>query len=337
MRGPTVASFTPSKAGYRVQIKIGAARDSGTFRTMREAKAWASIREAEIRAEKDLPPAELHTVADMFREYVEKVSSGKKGERTETLRLKAFAKDFPELAAMKLADFKTPQLVQWRDARLKKVKPGSVVRDINLIRNVFYTARDEWHWIAHNPFTGFKVPQDGAPRDRRVDPWKEVRPLCRALGYVSGKVPVTKSHEVALALLVALRTAMRAGEILQLGKDNCDLKKRVATVTHKMQHVTQKPRAIPLTRHGVRLLRPLAEREHFFTIDSASLDALFRKAKGRLKIEGLHFHDSRAEALTRLARRVDVLTLSKISGHTDLRMLSAVYYRESAEDIAARI
>jgi hypothetical protein len=34
---------------------------------------------------------------------------------------------------------------------------------------------------------------------------------------------------------------------------------------------------------------------------------------------------------------VDVLTLSKISGHTDLRMLSSVYYRESAEDIAARI
>lgn len=75
----------------------------------------------------------------------------------------------------------------------------------------------------------------------------------------------------------------------------------------------------------------------FFTIDSGSLDALFRRTKNRLKITGLHFHDSRAEALTRLARRVDVLTLSKISGHTDLRMLSEVYYRESAEDIAARI
>lgn len=333
-----MASITPCSAGYRAQIKIGAVRDSGTFRTQREAKAWASAREAEIRAQKDMDPAELHTVSDMFREYAEKVSGNKKGERSEALRLKAFQKDFPHLAALKLVDFKTPQLVEWRDARLKKVKPGSVVRDINLIRNVFYTARDEWHWLTHNPFAGFKVPQEGAPRDRRVDPWKEVRPICRALGYRTGYAPVTKSQEVALAFLLALRSAMRAGEILQLGKGNCDLKKRVATVTHKMQHLTGKPRSIPLTRHAARLLAPLAGRDRFFTVDSDSLSSLFRKtAKVRLKIADLHFHDSRAEALTRLARRVDVLTLSKISGHTDLRMLGAVYYRESAEDIAARI
>jgi len=332
-----MASITACKGGYRAQIKIGALRDSGTFRTQREAKAWAAARESELREQRDADPGELHTVSDMFHAYVEKVSTAKKGERSEALRLKAFEKNFPHLAAMKLAEFKTPQLAEWRDARLKKVKPGSVVRDINLIRNVFYTARDEWHWLTHNPFAGFKVPQEGAPRDRRVDPWKEVRPLCRALGYVAGRAPVTKSQETALAFLVALRTAMRAGEILQLGKGNCDLKKRVATVTHKMQHLTGKPRSIPLTRHAARLLAPVAERERFFTVDSDSLSTLFRKAHMRLKIKGLTFHDSRAEALTRLARRVDVLTLSKISGHTDLRMLSAVYYRESAEDIAARI
>lgn len=337
MRGPTVASITPYKDGWRAQIKIGDARDSQTFRTQREAKAWAANRETEIRAQKGRDPGELHTVGEMFREYIEKVSDKKAGARSEALRLKAFEKDFPHLAALKLAEFKTPQLVEWRDARLKKVKPGSVVRDINLIRNVFYTARDEWHWLTHNPFTGFKIPQEGAPRDRRIDPWGEVRPICRALGYVSGRAPETKSQEVALAFLVALRSAMRAGEILQLGKANCDLQKRVASVAHKMQRLTGKPRSIPFTRQTARLLAPLADRDRFFTIDSGSLDALFRRTKNRLKITGLHFHDSRAEALTRLARRVDVLTLSKISGHTDLRMLSEVYYRESAEDIAARI
>ena len=332
-----MASITQHKNGWRVQIKIGDVRDSQTFRTQREAKAWASVRETQIRDRKGRNPGELHTVSEMFREYVERVSDGKAGARSEMLRLKAFEEKFPHLAALKLSDFKTPQLVEWRDARLKKVKPGSVVRDINLIRNVFYTARLEWHWMTHNPFEGFKVPQEGAPRDRRINPWKEVRPICRALGYVSGRAPQTKSQEIALAFLVALRSAMRAGEILQLGKASCDLKKRVATVSHKMQHLTGKPRSIPLTRHTVRLLAPVADRDRFFTVDSASLDTLFRKAKSRLKIEGLHFHDSRAEALTRLARKVDVLTLSKISGHTDLRMLSEVYYRESAEDIAARI
>jgi len=130
---------------------------------------------------------------------------------------------------------------------------------------------------------------------------------------------------------------MRASEVLQLGKGTLDIKKRVATVAHKTQYITLKPREIPLTRHAVRLLSPVAKPATCFTVDSESLDALFRKAKKRTLITGLQFRDSRAEALTRLARKVDVLTLSKISGHKDLEMLSRVYYRESAEDIAARI
>jgi integrase len=332
-----MASFSPCSAGYRAQIKIGTERDSGTFRTLREAKAWASAREAEMRAAKDADPAELHTVSDAFKRYVRDVSSTKQGEKQEQLRLAAFERDFPHLAALHLADFKTPQLAEWRDARLKKVSASSVVRDINLLRNVFITARKEWHWMHHHPFDGLKVPLEAPPRDRRVDPWKEVRPLVRALGYVSGKTPETKSQEVALAFLVALRTAMRVSEVLQLGKATLDIQRRVATVGHKMQYVTQKPRKIPLTRHAVRLLTPVAQLDRCFNVDSDSTDALFRKAKKRMQITGLQFRDTRAEALTRLARKVDVLTLSKISGHKDLEMLSRVYYRESEEDIAARI
>lgn len=332
-----MASFTPYENGYRAQIKIGKARDSATFRTLREAKAWASSREAEARAQQLLSPAEIHTVSDAFKRYIRDVSSTKQGEKKESLRLAAFTRDFPHLVAMRLADFKTPQLAEWRDARLKKVSASSVVRDINLLRNVFIIARKEWHWIGHHPFDGLKIPLEGPPRDKRVDPWKEVRPIVRVLGYVTGKAPETKSQEVALAFLVVLRTAMRPGEVLQLGKATLDIKKRVATVNHKMQYVTQKPRKIPLTRHAIRLLTPVANLERCFTVDSESLDALFRKAKGRRQIKGLQFRDARAEALTRLARKVDVLTLSKISGHKDLEMLSRVYYRESEEDIAARI
>lgn len=54
-------------------------------------------------------------------------------------------------------------------------------------------------------------------------------------------------------------------------------------------------------------------------------------------MDDLHFHDSRADALTRLSRRMDVLRLSKISGHKDLNQLLEAYYRESAADVAATI
>ena len=50
----------------------------------------------------------------------------------------------------------------------------------------------------------------------------------------------------------------------------------------------------------VRLLNRRAGRAQFFDVSSASLDALFRKTTTALLIDNLHFHDFRAEALTRL-------------------------------------
>lgn len=102
-------------------------------------------------------------------------------------------------------------------------------------------------------------------------------------------------------------------------------------------------RFVPLTRKAVRLLRVLdaaakdAGLDAYFTISDKSLDVLFRRVRDRLLLEDLHFHDSRADALTRLARRVDVMTLARISGHRDLSQLLDAYYRESAAPIAARI
>ncbi|MGS1071479.1 tyrosine-type recombinase/integrase [Burkholderia glumae] len=332
-----MASITPHKNGWRAQVYVLGQRDSQVFRTQREAKVWASVREAELRERRDQPEAMRHTVGDMLMRYGENVSETKGGARSEQLRIKAFIRDFPEIASLPLLQFTTPVLGAWRDARLAKVAAASVQRDVNWLRNACYVARREWHWMEHNPFDGFRHPGEGEPRSRRVDPWKDVRPICRALGYRSGVAPETKSQEVALAWLIALRTAMRAGEILSLGKDTLDMTKRVAVVRHKMQYQTKRPREIPLTRHGARLLRVVASREKCFTITSATLDALFRKSRDRLLIKDLHFHDSRAEAITRLARRVDVMTLAKISGHKDLKMLQNVYYRESAADIAARL
>lgn len=65
--------------------------------------------------------------------------------------------------------------------------------------------------------------------------------------------------------------------------------------------------------------------------------ARWRKGCARAMVADLHFHDLRREALTRLAAKVDVLTLAKISGHRDLRILSSVYYRPSMQDVADRI
>ena len=98
-------------------------------------------------------------------------------------------------------------------------------------------------------------------------------------------------------------------------------------------------RAVPLSSRAVALLKLLPEPEEggtLFGVTSRSLDALFRKAKTRAGIEDATFHDARHLAITRLAKKLNVLDLARMVGHRDLKQLQ-VYYNESAEDMAARL
>lgn len=316
-------------AGWRAEIARNGTRTSATFATKSAATQWG-IREEAALITQSRGAYPKRTFAEAIDRYIEKVSALKAGERFERLRLEALKRDFPDLAAKQLTQLSSVDMVAWRDARLSKVSKGSVQRDINLISHVFTTARTEWRWMGGSPLVGMSAPGDNPPRDR-LPTNSEIRRILRFLGHVTSRLPSTKQQETAFAFLLALRTGMRAGEVLQLGP--ATVSGSVATVSHKMQYRTGKPRKVPLSRHALRLLHGFPG----FTISSESLDALFRKARDSLLIHDLHFHDARAAALTRFSRKVDVLELARISGHKDLRTLMAVYYRASSEDIAGRL
>ena len=320
------------KDRWRAEVERAGVRRSAIRETKRAAEDWAAREEAALLdTKRGVYPAQ--TLRAAMDKYAREISPTKRRERNESNRLAAFCREFPEIADKVISNVTTPDFARWRDARLAKVTPASVERDLRLISHVFTIARDEWKWCGESPLKGLTRPGDNPPRDRRVTS-NEVRRICRWLGYRTGAVE-TKQQQVALALLIALRTGMRAGEVLSLSARNVDLQRRVATVQHKTQRLTGRPREVPLSKHAIRLLRQLDPAG--FTLTSASLDALFRKCTRALLIEDLHFHDSRGEALTRLSRKVDVMTLARISGHKDLRVLMDHYYRESSADIARRL
>ena len=136
-------------------------------------------------------------------------------------------------------------------------------------------------------------------------------------------------------MLFAIETAMRAGEICGLTWDNVDFEDRTAYLP-----ITKNgsARRVPLSKKAIAILERLKEEVGntgtCFQIESKSLDATFRKLKKMAMCEHLHFHDTRREALTRLAKKVDVMTLAKISGHKDIRILQNVYYAPNMADIA---
>lgn len=53
-------------------------------------------------------------------------------------------------------------------------------------------------------------------------------------------------------------------------------------------------------------------------------------------IEDDAFHDTRHLAITRLAKKLHMLDLTRMVGHKDLRQLQ-IYYNESTEVIAIRL
>lgn len=333
-----MATFVKRTGSWRVQISVRGTRESATFSTKAEAAAWAAKRETEIREDKETGVQRGKTVADAFGRYEKEVSVHKPGRRWEILRMNAIGAteiDGIAIRDMKLQDVTSELLGRWRDRRLgiDKVTGSTVNRELTLLSHIFATAAKEWKWIATSPTTDVRRPKESEPRDRLYKD-DEIERICFALGFdLAGKEHVeTISQRIAVAYLFAIETAMRAGEICGLTKH--DVSGRVATLSETKNGTK---RRVPLSSRAVELLELLPDGETtLFGITSQSLDALFRKARIRAHVNDATFHDTRHLAITRLAKKLNVLDLARMVGHRDLRQLQ-VYYNESAEEIATRL
>lgn len=299
--------------------KLGV-RDARTFVSKAEAKAWAAARELEIlRAGGDRKGKgkTLHGAIDRFL----KDEWPKRGSnRNEKARLNRFKQEgeLPDIDILKIG----PEHVSaWRDTRLKKVKGASVRRDMNLLKTVLETARRDWGWLDVNPMADVKRPAPSPDRNRLLTD-AEIQAVVAWSEWQEGTKPKNQMQRMAICLLIALETAMRAGEI---GK--AVVQGRVARLATTKNG---DPREVPLSKRAVELYAL------YEPIPASVIDSSFRYCRDSCGLSGFTFHDSRANALTRLSRKLDLITLAKISGHRDPRNLM-IYYRESAESIADRL
>ena len=311
-------------------MSVNGIRASASFDTKSEAQAWAALKRTELLDNKN--SIKDVTVGDLLSDYAKKVSSRKKGERWELIRLKAI-RQMP-VAKARLPKLSASDIAAWRDERLKAVSGATVNREWTLLSNVFTVAINEWRFLTDHPMKGVKRPKESPPRDRRITKG-ETEKIVLASGYDRQTEPKEIMQIVCVAFLFAIETAMRAGEILKLARDDVDFEKRVAVLRETKNGTA---RRVPLSTEAVRLLKQLPENDtgFLFGITSASLDANFRKIKKRAMIEDLHFHDTRHEAITRLAKKLDVLDLARMAGHKDLRQLMT-YYNATAEELAAKL
>ncbi|MDP5208124.1 site-specific integrase [Microbulbifer sp. 2205BS26-8] len=324
-----MATFIRRGKTWRAQVRLRGQSASATFDSKRQAQEWAQDIEYQIRQGTYGKP-NAGTFGDLMKRFAESVSPSRAGARWEAVRLKKLLKD--PISQIFLSELKTQHFAEFRDRRLTTVSSGAVNREINLLSAVCRYALREWHLLDHHPIQGLERPRNPRPRDRRINE-QEIDRLCTALDWRE-MAPQTYRQEVAWAFLVALETAMRLGEILALTRDDLDIPGRYVTVQNSKNG---DKRHIPLSRRAVELFQMVEDRSRgFLRVGRDMASAMFRRARIDVEIDDLRFHDTRHEALTRLARKLDVLDLARMVGHRDPRSLM-IYYNATATEIASRL
>lgn len=303
--------------------------EHATFPTRHEAAAWRDRRELE-HSQKALP---TKTLADALREFDARCKpDSDAGRKWQTGKIRNFLDD--PISAKPLASLTRNDFANWRDARLSgprlrgkgTVKGATVNRELNLLSAVLTQCAGDWEWLHANPMRGLVRPPDSPSRRRRI-PQADIDAICKGLGYEGGK-PEGLSQRVALAFLFALETAMRGGEIVRIRPAHCG---PVSVHVPKSKNGTA--RDVPLTPRAQEILELVGKN---FGLNDQQRETTFRAGRDRTTVQNLHFHDSRAEGIYRLSRKLNVLELARAVGQKDIKSLM-YYYETTAEEMAARL
>lgn len=334
-----MATYTKRARSTYAQVRMLGVSEGQSFPTKAKAVAWATMREQEIRdgAEGKMPRKSLADAVDRFTREV--IPTHKSGDK-EALRLsnmleprnggQAKLPGTRQLASITVAD-----LTDWKDKRLAEVSAATVLREFNLLQSVFEYARRDWLWIRTNPARDVRKPAKPAGRKTLIKP-PQVDKLLLALGHEEGERPATNSAQVALMLLLALETGMRAGELNALTWDRVHLAGRHVDLEHTKNGDR---RQVPLSKRAVQLLETCKglHKERVLTVQPGTRDMLFRRARDRCKL-AVTFHDARHTAATRIGKagRLTVLEFCAMFGWRDPRM-AMVYFNPTATELASKL
>lgn len=324
-----MATIRKHRNKYQVQIRRkGFSPLTRTFLKLSDAKEWATLQERQAdRGElgPDRKVLETITLADLVTRYRDEVLPGKKGGEVEAIMLSAFLRHY--ICKKRLSDLTTADFKKWADEKIAGksgnpgVTPKSAKRLLSPIQHMFEVAMTSWDVpLRENPLSRLKLKVTDNKRERRIRAG-ELDRLVKAAGK-------TRNPFILPIVRFALETAMRRGEILALRVRDVDIERCTATIRESKNGHS---RTIPLSSLAVAILETTiavmdnesrARNERLFPITPIALRLAWDRLAKRAKIDDLHFHDLRHEAISRFFELgLTVPEVASISGHRDIRML----------------
>jgi integrase len=263
--------------------------------------------------EKTRKPVPFSKLAERYREYG---AATKRAWNEEKHVFESFAVLFGDTA---LSQITTWQIEKWKADRHKEVKPGTVNRQLTVIKHAFKMAV-QWGMTAHNPASAVKRFPVNDQRTRFLTV-EEIQALLKAC-----EQQITSPWLLPLVTL-ALNTGLRQGELLHLEWNSVDLDRGLITV---IQRKTLRLKTVALNDQARAALKWLQENRYgdfLFMwpwgdpIGKVTVYDAFKKACGVAKITDFRFHDLRHTFASYLVMAgVDLVTIKELMGHVGINM-----------------
>jgi len=311
-----------SRKGEQSQVK--------TFQSKEDAERWA--RSVEVEWDRgtytNIHQAQKTTFGELIERYLREVTPLMRGASADTIRLKAIMRR--PIAKENMATLTSSKIAKYRDERLQEIKPSTVVRELAYFSSIINHARREWSLNTPNPVLGVRKPAQPQGRNRLLT-YDEERMLLEACTPKANRSIYTRPF-----VILAIETAMRRGEILNLRWEDINYQTRTAYLALTKNGES---RRVPLSTRAIETLQllPRSIDGRVLPINFAALETNFKRARDRAGLTDLRIHDLRHTAATRLSEKLpNLLELSAVTGHKSLAMLKR-YYHPNAEQLAMKL
>jgi integrase len=244
-----LATLRKRRDRWQVQVRRkGRTPVSCSFKSKSDELKWG--REQELEVDRGRPQTTHRTlkgisVADIMTRYRDEVVPRKRGAHSETLTLNALLRH--PLARVGLRDVTASMVSAYCAERLRSVKPGTLNRELDILRHAFAVARRSWDVpVVNNAFADVTRPKNAAPRERRLhrDERERLQAACAKC----------RNPYIRYLVELAIETAMRRGELLNARWTDVSFDTRTMRIP-----VTKNgyARTIPLSVAALALLRDL--------------------------------------------------------------------------------
>ena len=327
-----MANIRRRQGRWQAQVRRkGYSQVTKTFTSKEAAKRWIKAVETDMERGEFKPRLDM-TVGQLIKRYQTDIIPKQKAHQSALVRCRRLRR---MLGKINLSDLSPAHLASYRDERLKSIKPNTLKRELSILSSAINTAIIDWGIpIPSNPVAMTRIPKYDDSRDRRLKDGEEEKLLAIAK-------PVYRR-----AIIIAVETAIRRGELLNIRKSHINFDKQTL---HIPETKTDTPRTIPLSTRAIKALRDQIksisdanvvqmERDpKLFSMSSPMFRHEIHKYRVKLDMENWRFHDLRHEATSRLFERgLNVMEVALVTGHQDLRMLKR-YTHLRAEDLVERL